>query len=73
MRLGINIVDNAKLKYHLEKEICSLKVFIQTDSLFEALFDKMVDWLRKLNDNPFGSARVVSNPIFVIPLYLVEW
>ena len=39
-----------------------MKVFIQTDSLFEALFDKMADWLRKLNANPLCSARVVSNP-----------
>ena len=45
-----------------------MKVFKQTDSLFEALFDKMADWLRKLNANPLGSARVVSNPIFVILL-----
>ena len=43
-----------------------MKVFKQTDSLFEALFDKMADWLRKLNANTLGSARVVSNPIFVI-------
>ena len=52
-----------------------MKVFIQTDSLFEALFDKMADWLRKLNANPFVSARVVSNPIFIILLIggMVKW
>ena len=52
-----------------------MKIFIQTDSLFEALFDKMADWLRKLNANPLGSARVVSNSIFVILLIggIVKW
>ena len=41
---------------------------MQTDSLFEAIFDKMADWLRKWNANPLGSARVVSNPILDILL-----
>ena len=52
-----------------------MKVFKQTDSLFEALFDKMADWLKKLNANPLGSARVVSNPILVILLIgcMVKW
>ena len=52
-----------------------MKVFIQTDSLFESLFDKMFDWLRKLNVNPLGCARVVLNPIFVILLIggMVKW
>ena len=45
-----------------------MKVFIQADSLFEALFDKMADWLRKLNANPLGSASVVSNTISVMLL-----
>ena len=45
------------------------------DSLFEAHFDKMADWLRKFNANPLGSARVVSNLIFVMLLIgcMVKW
>ena len=52
-----------------------IKSFIQTDSLFEALSDKMADWLRKLISYPLGSALVVSNPIFVILLIgcMVRW
>ena len=56
------------MKYHKEKKNRYLKVFIQTDSLFEVLFDKMADWLRKLNAYPLGSVRVVSNLIFVMLL-----
>ena len=52
-----------------------MKVLTQTDSFFEALFDKIPDWLRKLNANPLGSAVVVSNPIFVMLLIgcMVKW
>ena len=42
-----------------------MKVFLQTNSLFEPLFDKMAKWLRKLNSSPLGSACMVSNPAFV--------
>ena len=50
-----------------------MKVFIQTDSLFEGLFNKMADWLRKLNAYLFGSTclhgfkshlRYVSNSLY---------
>ena len=38
-------------------------------------FEKMADWLRKLNASPLGSARVVSNVIFVMhPIgCMVKW
>ena len=39
-----------------------MKVFKQTDSLFEALFDKMADWLKKLNANPLGSVALFQIP-----------
>ena len=45
-----------------------MKDFIQADSLFEALFDKMAGWLRKSNANPLGSASVVSNTMSVMLL-----
>ena len=45
-----------------------MKVFIQKDSLFEAIFDKIADWLRNVRAYPLGSTRVVSNPIFVMLL-----
>ena len=74
-RLGINIHDNAKLKYHSENKICQLKVFIQTDSFFEALFDKMAKWLRKLYANSLYSNGMVSNPVFDMTLFgcMVKW
>ena len=50
-------------------EICQFKVYIQQDSLFIALIDKMAEWLRRLTVNPLGSASVGSNPIFVVFLF----
>ena len=46
-------------------EICRFKVYIQKD-LVTAFMDKMAEWLLRWTDNPFVSARVGSNPIFVV-------
>ena len=50
----------------LRKKKFQLKGFIQTEMLFEGLFDKMAKWLRKLNANALDSDRMVSNPVFVM-------
>ena len=47
-------------------EICRFEVYIQKDSLILLFMDKMAEWLRRLTDNPLVSARVGSNPIFVV-------
>ena len=56
-------------------EICQFKVYIQKDSLFIALIDKMAELLRRWIVNPLGSASVGSNPIFVVFLFgsVVNW
>ena len=41
-------------------------MLIQTDSLIESFFDKVAEWLMKLNTNPLLTARMVSNPVFII-------
>ena len=35
-------------------------------SFFTPFMDKMAEWLRQWTDNPLVSARVGSNPIFVV-------
>ena len=47
-------------------EICRFKVYIQKDSLVTHFMDKMGEWLKRWTVNPLVSARVGSNPIFVI-------
>ena len=47
-------------------EICRYKVHIQKDSLVTPFMYKMAEWLRRWTDNPLVSARVGSNPIFVV-------
>ena len=47
-------------------KICRFKVYIQKDSLVTPFMDKMAEWLRRWTDNPLVSARVGSNPIFVV-------
>ena len=47
-------------------ELCRFKVYIQKDSLVIIFMDKMAEWLQRLTDNPLVSARVGSNPIFVV-------
>ena len=56
-------------------EICRIKVYIQKDSLILDFMDKMAEWLRRWTVNPWGSARVGSNPIFVVVLLgsMVKW
>ena len=50
-------------------------MLIQTDSLIESFFDKVAEWLKKLNTNPFGSVRVPSNPIIFTLLFgcMLKW
>ena len=47
-------------------KICRFKVYIQKDSLVIAFIDKITEWLRRWTVNPWGSARMGSNPIFVV-------
>ena len=47
-------------------EICRFKVYIQEDSLVTSFMDKMTKWLRRWTVNPLVTARVGSNPIFVV-------
>ena len=56
-------------------EVCRYKVYIQRDSLVTPFLDKMDEWLRRLTVNTFASARLVSNPIFVVFLIgsMVKW
>ena len=56
-------------------EIFRFKVYIQEDSLFTSFMDKMAEWLRRWTVNPWGSARVGSNPILVVFLLgsMVKW
>ena len=56
-------------------EIYRIKFYIQKDSLVLDFMDKMAEWLRRWTVNPWGSARVASNPIFVVFLLgpMVKW
>ena len=56
-------------------EIFRFESYIQKDSLVSPFLEKMDEWLRRLNVNPFVSARVVSKPIFVVFLIgsTVQW
>ena len=45
-------------------------MLLQTDSLIESYFDKVAEWLKKLNTNPLVTARMVSNPVFI--MFLVD-
>ena len=47
-------------------EICRFKVYIQKESLVTPFMDKMAKWLGRWTVNPLVSARVGSNPIFVV-------
>ena len=47
-------------------EIFRFKVYIQEDSLFISFMDKMAEWLRRWTLNLLVSARVGSNPTFVV-------
>ena len=47
-------------------EFCRFKVYIQKDSLVTRFMDKMAEWLRQWTDYPLVSARVGSNPIFLV-------
>ena len=47
-------------------EICRIEVHIQKYSLLIAFMVKMAEWFRQWTVNPWGSARVGSNPIFVV-------
>ena len=56
-------------------EICRFNVYIQKDVLVTPFMDKMAEWLRRWTVNPLVSARVASNPIFVVFLIgsRVKW
>ena len=56
-------------------KIFRFKVYIQEDSLFISFVDKMAEWLRRWTLNPLVSARVGSNPTFVVFLIgsTVNW
>ena len=56
-------------------EICLFKIYIQKDSLVTPFMDKMAEWLKRWTVNPLVSARVGTNPIFVVFLIgsTVKW
>ena len=56
-------------------EIFRFKGYIQEDRLFTSFVDKMAEWLRRWTLNPLVSARVGSNPTFVVFLIgsTVKW
>ena len=47
-------------------EICQFKIYIQKDSLVIGFMVKMAEWLGRWTVNPLGSARMGSDPIFVV-------
>ena len=56
-------------------EIFRFESYIQKDSLVSPFLEKMEEWLRRLNVNPFVSARVGSNPTMAVFLIssTVKW
>ena len=47
-----------------------MTVFYQQISHLEVCADEVAEWLRRWTANPLGSARVGSNPIFVVVTFL---
>ena len=56
-------------------KICRFKIYIQKDSLVIGFMVKMAEWLGRWTVNPLGSARMGSDPIFVVFLIgsIVKW
>ena len=50
-------------------------MLLHTDSLIESFFDKVAEWLKKLNTNRFCSVQVPSNPIIFALLFgcMLKW
>ena len=56
-------------------KVCRFEAYVEKDSFVIAFMDKMDEWQRRWTVNPLGSARVGSNPIFVVFLIgsMVKW